>query len=179
MNSILLHLYTVTLPKLGSYYGKPNKIIHLEYVSCIGKENDLTECTNTQLSFENGKLALLENDVAGVDCIYDVPTEPPCVKNPAIDSSNACSSPGAVRLMNYGNLSTTEGRVDYCYNDFWTPLCTMDQRVATVVCRQLGHLHYSCKSNNIAKYLILFTLPYMFLINIIDGMYHQYRGCCC
>ena len=155
-HSLLIHtlsLAAVTLPILGSYYGKPNKTIHLEYISCLGNEDDLTDCTKTQLSLQNGKLALFENDVAGVDCIYDDPTEPPCNGDAEINPGDACSSPGAFRLMLHGNLSTAEGRVEYCYNEFWTPLCAMDERVATVACRQLGHIQYSCKliNNRILK----------------------------
>ena len=84
-------------------------------------------------------------DVAGVDCIYDPPTEPPCIENPDIDPSDACGSLGTFRLINNSNPSTTEGRLEYCNGNWWTPVCTMDERTATVACRHFGHTQYSCK----------------------------------
>ena len=93
----------------------------------------------------NGKQAILTDEVAGVDCIYDEPTESPCIENPNVDPSDNCSSAGSFRLTNKGIPSSIEGRVEYCYNGFWTPLCTMDNRLANVACRQLGHTQYSCK----------------------------------
>ena len=78
-----------------------------------------------QMAVSVGKQILNETEVAGVDCIYDPPTEPPCIDNPDIDPSDACGSLGAFRLVNNGNLSTTEGRLEYCYGNWWTPVCTM------------------------------------------------------
>lgn len=65
---------------LGSYYGKPSKTVNLKSVSCLGTESNLNECTKSGLSLINGKAALLTQEVAGVDCIYDVPTQPSCVE---------------------------------------------------------------------------------------------------
>ena len=129
----------------GSYYGKPNKVIHFKDVSCVGNEDHFADCTRTHLSISVGKEILNGTDVAGVDCKYDPPTEPPCIENPDIDPSDACGSLGAFRLINNGNLSTIEGRLEYCNGNWWTPVCTMDERTATVACRHFGHTQYSCK----------------------------------
>ena len=142
----ILLLYAVAQPKYGSFYGKPKKTIHLRNVNCVGDENSFSECTKTRLSLYSGKLEQTNTEVAGVDCIYDEPTEPPCIENPDIKPSDDCNSPGSFRLMKKGSVSTNEGRVEYCYNEFWTPLCTMDNRLADVACRQLGHTQYSCES---------------------------------
>ena len=139
---------TVATPIHGSKYGKPNKTIHLKDVSCAGHEHNLAECTKTQLYLYSGKLALPVTNVAGVDCIYDVPTEPPCVPKPqGVYTPGSACSVGNIRLNNQGSVSQDTGRVEYCYNGYWTPLCQMDTNVASVICRQLGHTSYTCKSN--------------------------------
>ena len=141
-----MYYHTAALSIPGSYYGKPNKTIHVKWVNCMGNEDDLTKCSRTKVSIVDGKKALPSTNVSGVDCIYDEPTEPPCIENPDVDPSDSCNSPGSFRLMKKGSVSTNEGRFEYCYNEFWTPLCTMDNRLADVACRQLGHTQYSCES---------------------------------
>ena len=139
---LLIHLVAKALQ--NSVYGKPNKTIHLKNVFCLGDESDLSECTNTELSLSAGKHLLLSTDVAGVDCIYDPPTPPPCIVNPDVDPNNSCSTEGSIKLIKDGFESTSEGGVLYCNGNFWTPLCTMDSRAAAVACRQLGHTQYKC-----------------------------------
>ena len=131
------------MPVHGSKYGKPNKTIHFKEVACAGHELNLAECSKTILSLSNGKLALPTTDVAGVDCIYDVPTLPPCVSKPSVTPGN-CNN-GTIRLATTTGSSTDNGRAEYCYNGMWTPFCKMDNKVASVICRQLGHTAYSCK----------------------------------
>ena len=106
----------------------------------------LSALYKTQLYFlTDGKAALNNTEVAGVDCIYDEPTEPPCIENPDIDPSDVCDSPGAFRLTNKElNSLSGEGRVEYCYNSFWTPLCYMDNKMAIVACTELGFNQYKC-----------------------------------
>ena len=96
------------------------------------------------LSFENGTLALSTDDVAGVDCIYDVPTEPSCIDKPdgAGDQAPTCNNNGGIRLA---GASTNEGRLEYCLNGKYTPLCSIDHKTATVACKQLGFTQYSCE----------------------------------
>ena len=130
---------------LNSHYIKPRKTIHLKNVFCLGDESDLSECTSTQLSLSAGKKLLPNTEVAGVDCIYDEPTPPPCIVTPDADPSDSCSTEGSIRLMKNGVESRLEGRAEYCNGEFWTPLCTMDNRAATVACGQLGHTQYQCR----------------------------------
>ena len=136
--------FIVFKPILGSHYGKPNKTIHLKDVSCFRDKPDLSECTKTKLYTTDGKKFLNITNVAGVDCIYDEPTPPPCIKNPTVDPSDACTTAGDFRLMNNGKTSKDSGRVEYCNGQFWTPLCSMDSITATVACRQLEHTLYYC-----------------------------------
>ena len=135
----------VAKPISGSYYGSSDKIIHLKDVSCTGNEDNLAECTKTQLPFDIGKSAVENTDVAGVDCIFDIyskPTEPPCIARDEANPTEACTSAGSFRLVN--GSSKYEGRVEYCHNSYWTPLCSMDNRAAKVACKQLGLTQYSC-----------------------------------
>ena len=105
----------------------------------------MSECTKTQLSLSAGKELLNKTEVAGVDCIYDEPTPPPCIVNPDIDPSDSCSSKGSIRLINISVELTNGGRLEYCNGEFWTPLCSMDNRAAAVACGELGHTRYQCK----------------------------------
>lgn len=137
----------VATPIHGSHYGKPNKTIHFRDVTCAGNELNLAECSKTVLSLYNGKIALATTDVAGVDCIYDVPTDPPCVLKPVTTPGSACTA-GSVRLVTQmGTISNIAGRAEYCYNGNWTPFCKMDTTVGSVICKQLGHTVYTCKNN--------------------------------
>ena len=129
----------------NSKYGKFNKTIHATSVQCVGNEFSLTECQKTLYSLYSGRLQLRTAKVAGVDCVHDEPTPPPCISNPDVDPSDSCSSKGSVRLTKNGATLKTEGRVEYCNGTYWTPLCTLDNRAATVICKQLGHTQYQCK----------------------------------
>ena len=94
------------------------------------------ECTGTRLTLSEGKILLTKTQVAGVDC-----TQIHCSMNSDKDDIiDYCSSQGSVRLMNNGIESTCQGGVEYCNGYYWTPLCTIDNRVSSVICRQLGHI---------------------------------------
>ena len=54
---------------LHSYYGKPNKAIHIGDVECYGTEDRLTECAMKSYSLKEGKNLQDNVDVAGVSCI--------------------------------------------------------------------------------------------------------------
>ena len=132
---------------LNSRYGKSNKTIHATNVQCIGNEFSLTECHKILYSLSQGKKKLQTAEVAGVKCVNNEPTPHTCITSPDVDSSHSCSNKGSVRLMKDGGQSTnSEGRVEYCNGTYWTPLCTMDNRAATVICKQLGHTQYQCKA---------------------------------
>ena len=54
---------------LHSYYGKPNKAIHIGDVECYGTEDKLTECAMKSYSLKDGNNLQDKVDVAGVSCI--------------------------------------------------------------------------------------------------------------
>lgn len=156
------------MPVLGSYYGKPNKTIHMKDVSCAGTERNLYECTKTSYSQANGKAALPNHEVAGVDCLYDAPTEPPCIDMPANAGANApnCTNEGSIRLVDVnGQVANSEGRLEYCLNGKFTPLCWINQHVASAVCRSNGFTQYSCERNGLGRACVF---------NLI-----VHRGCYC
>ena len=144
-NAVVLLDLLYIVSKVGSLYGKPKKTIHLTNVICSGDEHTLTECTSTQLSVLEGKLLLHDTEVAGVDCTGMTSNVPPCFTSHDVVSSNTCNTKGSVRLIHNGMESTSEGRVEYCTGQYWTPLCTMDNKIAAVTCRQLGHTQYQCE----------------------------------
>ena len=132
------------MARYGSYYGKGKKPLKYMNVNCTGSESMISNCPLTQLSFDDSKDALLMYDVAGVDCIYDVPTEPPCVQRPAIYNTpgSECNNNGDIRLQ--GSGQTDRGRLEYCYNGYWSPFCKLDPVAASVVCKQRGFTQYTC-----------------------------------
>lgn len=145
-NTLHFETYIVAKPISGSFYGTEPKVIHLKDVSCTGSEDNLAECTKIQLPFHTGKKSVVDTTVAGVDCIFDIhskPTEPPCIDRDDARPIEECGTSGTFRLVN--GSTSIEGRIEYCYNQFWTPLCVMDNKVARVACKQLGLTKYSCK----------------------------------
>ena len=142
------HYYLVATPLLGSYYGKGRRAVRYINAKCTGTEKRFVNCPITVYSQTQAEGALATNEVASVDCVYDVPTDPPCIARPPLYNSagSECTNNGAVRLQ--GGASNSEGRVEYCYNGYWSPFCKMDPKAAMVACRQLGFTQYSCKYNN-------------------------------
>lgn len=51
---------------------------------------------------------------------------------------------GDVRLVN--GTTENEGRVEYCYDEHWSPLCSITSATASVICKTLGYTDYSCKN---------------------------------
>ena len=135
----------------GSYYGMSNLTINLQDVNCIGNEYSIAECSKTITSLNQGKVLIQQVDVAGVDCMHDEPTSTPpvpvCIThNESVNTDYTCSTDGSIRLMYNDVESTSEGRVEYCTGLYWMPLCTLDNKAAAVICKQMGHTQYQCKS---------------------------------
>ena len=58
-------------------------------------------------------------------------------------SGNSCES-GKVRLVD-GNTDN-EGRVEYCFDGDWAPVCSLNSYTASLVCQKLGYTQYTCKN---------------------------------
>ena len=50
---------------------------------------------------------------------------------------------GDIRLVN--GSKSNEGRVEYCYNGEWSPMCSLSTYTARLVCKKLGFENYKCK----------------------------------
>ena len=44
---------------------------------------------------------------------------------------------GDVHLVN--GDTDNEGRVEYCYNGTWAPVCSLASKTALLICKQLGY----------------------------------------
>ena len=51
---------------------------------------------------------------------------------------------GDVRLVD--GASDNEGRIEYCYDGHYTPVCSITSTIASVICKTLGYTEYSCKA---------------------------------
>ena len=56
----------MTIARVNSYYGKPNKTVHLSGVQCNGEETTISECVYTRFSLKDGRT--IPDAVAGVRC---------------------------------------------------------------------------------------------------------------
>lgn len=106
------------------------------------------DCSKLLYSIADGILNAPKYEVAGVDCIYDVPTVPSCVDKPANAEEQApdCTPDGILRLVDEMGEQIpdySQGRLEYCFNGNWAPLCSLEQNASRVACRQLGFTQYS------------------------------------
>ena len=72
-------------------------------------------------------------------------------------SGDSCES-GKVRLVN--GETENEGRVEYCYNGDWAPVCSLNSTTASLVCQKLGYTQYTCKNIIILSIMIHQTCYY-------------------
>ena len=49
---------------------------------------------------------------------------------------------GDLRLVD--GETSNEGRVEYCYDNGWAPVCSLNSYTATLMCKKLGYTDYSC-----------------------------------
>ena len=75
---------------------------------------------------------------------------PPCdIPASAVSGVGINCTHGNVRLVD--GQQDTEGRLEMCFNNEWTPFCDIDESVALVACKQLGYAQSSCESSNFKK----------------------------
>ena len=92
----------------------------------------------TTYELEAGKNMIDSVDVVGVSCVMT--DHNPCMKDPSFGP--VCTN-DSVRLT--GGNSNNEGRLEYCYQETWSPVCSVSMAEATVACRQLGYAEFACK----------------------------------
>ena len=64
---------------IGSYYGKPNKTIHINNVRCRSDEQNIQQCSKTEYGLKEVLASDVNVHVAGVSC----------VPNAAVTATNA------------------------------------------------------------------------------------------
>lgn len=50
---------------------------------------------------------------------------------------------GDIRLQQ--GADSSEGRLEFCFHDEWSPFCQLDDEEAAVACKQLGYTEYPCE----------------------------------
>ena len=159
MSMVLVPLFKINTDSIAvrnSSYGRPNKAVHYSSIMCNGAEDNLTQCIASKLSLNVGK-QFKTAAAAGVSCSSSemaATTQPPCIASPQTPANAACTN-GTTRLI--GGQTTAEGRLEYCYNEQWSPFCTLRHQEAAVACKELGFTQYKCQYNgsNLYYYGIL------------------------
>ena len=54
-----------------------------------------------------------------------------------------CKS-GKVRLVD--GETENKGRVEYCYDNHWAPVCSLNSYTASLMCQKLGYTQYTCRN---------------------------------
>ena len=151
------HLFSGALPLLNSYYGKPDRVIHYSYILCNGNEQLITSCNKIIHSLEEGRQIYNEAEVAGVACNPASPTPEPteevCLPKP-VGTGDMCVS-GDIQL------DDENGMLEYCINGRWSVFCQLTHSEATVACRQLGHVTYTCM-----QYVCIYIHMYLYMYRI-------------
>lgn len=135
--------FTDAIARYDSYYGRPNKTVHLLNVGCDGTEDSIGECSKTAVTLNAGKSLYANASAAGLDCQPEPPTQPACVTASPDFSADGCIN-GQVRTV--GGVNGV-GRLEYCYVGAWSPFCYLDETTAAVACKNLNYNAYTCKES--------------------------------
>ena len=131
---------------LDSMYGKPNRTVHFTEMACTGTEQTISQCSRTSYSLDEGRAAISSVEVAGVQCpTYNPSTEHTC-QLPVPNTSSLAPQCNESDLQLVGGLSPNEGRLEFCYQQQWSPFCILSHTEASVACKQLGYTQYTCEN---------------------------------
>ena len=137
-------------------------------VTCNGAEPILRSCSFQYTSWcdsalsETAGVKCAENAICKCVCVFDIHTSslslhffsifnlspfPPFLFFLPLFSSpsslaHGCT-PGAIRVQD--GADSSEGRLEFCYHDEWSPFCVLDDEEAAVACKQLGYTTYNCE----------------------------------
>ena len=129
----------------NSFYGKPKRTVHFSNVACSGSEQTISQCSKLSYSLVEGKAAISTVEVAGVLCLNDIPpASQPCL--PVLTTENLAPQCNESDLRLVGGMSPNEGRLEFCYQQQWSPFCTLHHAEASVACKQLGYTQYTCEN---------------------------------
>ena len=159
---------------LGSLYDKPNRTVHFTNMACIGTEQTISQCSKSSYSLEDGRAMISSIEVAGVQCLnYNPPTIQPCLSAPDTKSLAAQCNESDLRLV--GGLSTSEGRLEFCYQQQWSPFCNLHHIEASVACKQLGYTQYTCETFYYHGRHSIVPLSHICCLSCRGCHYHQWR----
>ena len=153
----------------GSFYGKPNRTVHFSNMACSGSEQTISQCSKLSYSLEGGKAAMSTLEVAGVQCVkYIPPSIEPCLPVLVTDSLAPQCNESDLRLVS-GN-SPSEGRLEFCYQQQWSPFCTLHHIEASVACKQLGYTQYTCENVEIMVMTAYYIHSISSLLFVLQGL---------
>jgi hypothetical protein len=105
--------------------------------SCSTGYSYLPYCITTSSSFLNSNGYCDPNkNIVGLNCSLEK------------DWCTTDNGESAIRLINNGLINDKEGRIEYCHNHRWSPICnqyTLSTRAAYLACQELGYTQNSCK----------------------------------
>ena len=136
-------------------------------VTCNGAEPILRSCSFQYTSWcdsalsETAGVKCAENAICKCVCVFDIHTSSlslslhsfsilnlslffssfPFFSSPS-SLAHGCT-PGAIRVQD--GADSSEGRLEFCYHDEWSPFCVLDDEEAAVACKQLGYTTYNCE----------------------------------
>ncbi len=127
----------------GVYYGYYNDNDDTRYY-CYSYHSSLSQCSRYNNYYGCGRYS----DALGLVCVNTTEgTHATC--QCSIDYVHNCTatyqecSNGDVRLVNGGGKEN-RGRVEYCYDGQWSPMCSLSVNTARLVCNSLGYERYQC-----------------------------------
>jgi deleted-in-malignant-brain-tumors protein 1 len=109
----------------GLYYGYYYYNDNYRYY-CYSTAKSVSDCGSPSYYYACGNY----NDAQGVVCA------------PQDSGTGSECTAGSVRLTN--GTTVNQGRVEYCFNGFWSPMCSLTTTTASVVCQTLGY-NFTCK----------------------------------
>ena len=114
-------------------------------MACTGTEQTISQCSKSSYSLEDGRTAISSVEVAGVQCLnYEPSTIQPCLSVPDTKTLATQCNESDLRLV--GGLAPSEGRLEFCYQQRWSPFCSLHHIEASVACKQLGYTQYTCEA---------------------------------
>lgn len=121
-------------------YTENRKAFHITGLNCTGTESSIFDCSYTNVSSSN--------------CVIYEDASVQCLPSNITDNCTA----GSVRLVN--GQSTSEGRVELCYEGQWGSICSSswDNNDAKVICRQLNY-------TTVGQYWSAITIMCYYLFN--------------
>ncbi len=142
-----LFLYIAMKTNAGVYYGYYNDNDDTRYY-CYSYHSSLSQCTRySSYYYSCGSYS----DSLGLVCANTTAegTHATPIVSACIDYVHNCTatyqecSNGDVRLVNGGGKEN-RGRVEYCYDGQWAPMCSLSVSTARLVCKSLGYEKYQC-----------------------------------